>query len=81
MESRDDETTCNSHHSKQLRCDAVRRLGDPNFDIIVWNLKADWIVGELKGFGGKVDGLNQIGNRLLAMVYIGLLNLIVGVQV
>ena len=74
MENRDGEKTCNSHHSKQLGCDAVRRLGDPNFDIIVWNLKADWIIGELKGFGGKADGFNQIGNRLLAKVCIGPLN-------
>ena len=81
MKNRDDETTCNSHHSKQLGCDAVRWLGDPNIDIILWNLKADWIVGALKSFSGKADGLNQIRDRLLANVCIGPSNLIVGVHV
>ena len=81
MENRDGETTCNSHQSKQFGCDAVVRLGDPNFDILLWNLEADWIIRELKGFVGKADGFNQIGSILLAKVCIGSLNLIVGVHV
>ena len=81
MKDRDDNATYNAYHTKHLEYDAVRRLGDPSFNVIIRDLKADWIIKVLQGLGDKTDGFNQISYLRLAKMCKGPLNLVFGMHI